>query len=78
MGLADKLEQLNEAVKGTKCVYQLMVDAMSKEEQEALKAAWEKGYSQRIILRALRAEGYKTSNEAIQGHRQGSCKCLKS
>jgi hypothetical protein len=77
MGLADKLEQLNVTVNATKCVYQLMVDSMPKSEQEALQAAWDKGYSQRIILRALRAEGYKTSNEAIQGHRQGSCKCLK-
>jgi len=77
MGLADKIEQISETVNGTKCVYQVMVDAMPKDEQEALQAAWDKGYSQRIILRALRSEGYKTSNEAIQGHRSGSCKCQK-
>ena len=75
MGLANKLEQIN--AKPEKCVYQLMVDAMPKEEREALEAAWAKGYSQRLILRALRSEGYKTSNEAILGHRSGSCKCPK-
>ena len=78
MGLADKLEQISETVNGTKCAYQLMLEAMPKDEREALDAAWEKGYSQRIILRALRSEGYKTSNESIMGHKSGSCKCQKN
>ena len=78
MGLADKIEQINATANGNKCVYQAMIDAMPKEEQEALQAAWDKGYSQRLILRALRSEGYKTSNEAILGHRSGSCKCPKN
>jgi hypothetical protein len=77
MGLADKLEQIKETVNGTKCAYVLMIEAMPKEEREALETAWGKGYSQRIILRALRAEGYKTSNESITSHRQGNCKCPK-
>ena len=77
MALSDKLEEANELVR-PKCAYQAMVDKMDKKDREALQAAWDKGYSQRVILRALRAEGYKTSNEAIMGHRQGQCKCPKN
>jgi hypothetical protein len=77
MALSDKLEEANELVR-PKCAYQSMVDKMDKKDREALQAAWDKGYSQRVILRALRAEGYKTSNEAIMGHRTGQCKCPKN
>ena len=76
MALFEKLEEANELVK-PKCAYQSMVDNMNETDSAALQAAWEKGYSQRVILRALRAEGYKTSNEAIMGHRTGQCKCPK-
>jgi hypothetical protein len=76
MALSDKLEEANELVR-PKCPYKLMVDNMSETDRAALQAAWNKGYSQRVILRALRAEGYKTSNEAIMGHRTGQCKCPK-
>lgn len=77
MALADKLEQIKSTVVGDKCAYQNLLDSMKPEDLAALNAAWEKGYSQRIILRALRSEGYKTSNEAILGHKSGSCKCQK-
>lgn len=77
MALSDRLEDLQQIVHGGVCAYQAMVDSMPKEEQETLAAAWSKGYSQRIILRALRSEGYKTSNESIMGHRTGNCKCQK-
>ena len=76
MALSDKLEEANELVR-PKCPYQVMVDNMSETDRAALQDAWDKGYSQRVILRALRAEGYKTSNEAIMGHRTGQCKCPK-
>ena len=77
MALFDKLEEANELVR-PKCAYQVMVDNMNEEDRFALQAAWGKGYSQRVILRALRAEGFKTSNEAIMGHRTGQCKCPKN
>lgn len=77
MGLADRLEEINNLLHSQKCAYVLLLDSMKKEDREALEAAWSKGTSQRIILRALRAEGYKTSNEAILNHRTGNCKCAK-
>ena len=59
------------------CAYMITVNAMTPEDQKALAEAWDKGMSQRTILRVLRAEGYKTSNEAIMAHRKGQCKCVK-
>jgi hypothetical protein len=75
MALADKLVEIDNLVHGTKCVYQNMLDSMTPEDRKALEQAWEKGFPQRVILRALRSEGYKTSNEAIANHKAGTCKC---
>lgn len=77
MALFDKLEEANELVR-PKCAYQVMVDGMNEADRTALQNAWDKGYSQRVILRALRADGFKTSNEAIMSHRTGQCKCPKN
>lgn len=76
MALSDKLTELTTT--NLKCAYVQMLENMKEEDRIALDKAWEKGISQRIILRALRSEGYKTSNEAILNHRTGNCKCPKS
>jgi hypothetical protein len=75
MALSEKLEIQNNMVKPT-CPYQIMLNNMNPVDKKALQKAWDEGYSQRVILRALRAEGYKTSNEAIQAHRVKQCRCL--
>jgi hypothetical protein len=76
MALSDKLTELTTV--NTKCAYIMLLESMKEEDRIALDKAWEKGISQRIILRALRSEGYKTSNEAIANHRTGNCKCPRN
>ncbi len=80
MPLADRIEQLaNERQRPVYyCPYQVMYEALNSEDQKALDDAWAKGYSANTILMALRAEGIKSSNEAIRTHRKGMCKCPKS
>jgi hypothetical protein len=78
MTLANRLGEIQNIVHNTKCTYILLLESMKSEDREALEDAWAKGYSQRVILRALRSEGYKTSNESIANHRTGNCKCPKS
>ena len=78
MGLADKITKINKDVHGSPCTYQKMLNSMPAEERKALEDAWKREISQRIILQALRSEGYKTSHEAIRAHRTGICKCPKS
>lgn len=70
-------DRLTEATQPQPCAYVITVNSMPEEDQKVLAEAWTKGISQRTILRALRAEGYKTSNEAILAHRTGACKCAK-
>jgi hypothetical protein len=78
MGLADKIGKINNDLHGGICHYQKLVDSMPEEDRKALAEAWAKEVSQRVILQALRSEGYKTSNEAIRSHRLGVCKCPKT
>ena len=78
MGLADQLEAFNnETIKRRQCPYKTLLESMSKEDLQALQEAIDKGYSMNVILRALRAEGYKTSNEALSAHKKGRCSCAK-
>ena len=74
MTLADRYKQ---TVVSQPCPYVLMVNTMLAEDQKTLEEMWANRISQRTILRLLRAEGYKTSNEAIMAHRTGTCKCPK-
>lgn len=72
MTLADRYKQ---TIVSQPCPYMLTVNSMSAEDQKTLEELWANGISQRTILRLLRAEGYKTSNEAIMAHRTKTCKC---
>jgi hypothetical protein len=74
MTLADRYKQ---TIVNQICPYMLTVNSMTAEDQKTLEEMWAQGISQRTILRCLRAEGYKTSNEAILAHRTGTCKCPK-
>lgn len=77
MGLADKLAEINEQFHSQKCAYVLFLESMKEEDRKALEDAWANRIPQRVVLRALRAEGYRTSNEAIGNHKSGNCKCKK-
>jgi isochorismate hydrolase len=74
MTLADRYKQ---SISNQPCPYVLTVNSMTAEDQKTLEEMWANGISQRTILRLLRAEGYKTSNEAIMAHRTKTCKCPK-
>jgi len=75
MTLADKLDGMKKTLKEDYCAYQVMYEALSTADREALDEAWAKGYSANVILMALRSEGIKSSNESIRRHKMGACKC---
>jgi hypothetical protein len=79
MGLADKFKEIEgkKINRDTYCPYQTMYDSLKPEDQKALDDAWAKNLSANLILAALRAEGIKSSNEAIRAHFKGFCKCQK-
>lgn len=77
MALAKTLQEIGESKRKNNCHYMKMYDALSPEDRKALDEAWAKKYSANEILMALRAEGIKSSNEAIRKHRIGACGCLE-
>jgi cell division inhibitor SulA len=78
MGLADRMEELLKSQRPIgSCSYKLLYESLSTEEKKALDEAIKQGYSQNIIIRALRAEGYKCSADTMRAHFKGQCKCPK-
>ena len=78
MGLADRMQEILKSQKPIgPCSYQGLYDSLPKEEQKALDEAIKKGYSQSVIIRALRAEGHKCSSDTMRAHFKGLCKCPK-
>jgi hypothetical protein len=79
MSLEKRLDELaaKQKVFSPYCAYQMLINAMPDKDRKALEAAWEKGYSANIIVKALRQEGYKATAESIRAHRTGVCKCPK-
>lgn len=78
MALSETLDTLRELrTPGLKCPFKTLYDSLNQDDKKAIDNAFEKGYSLNIIMRALRSEGYKTSNESISAHRRGTCPCPK-
>lgn len=79
MSLEKSIEELASKQKAYSkfCSYQMMLNSMPDKDRKTLDEAWAKGYSANIIVKALRAEGYKATAESIRTHRRGVCKCPK-
>ena len=60
------------------CAFQELYNRMSPEDQKALDKAMEKNYPTNLIIKALRAEGHKTSSDALRAHTKGQCRCPKT
>ena len=78
MGLADRMEEILKSQKPVgACSYQALYDSLPTTEQKALDEAVKKGYSQSVIIRALREEGHKCSSDTMRAHFKGQCRCPK-
>jgi len=78
MALSEAIDMLRVLrTPNLRCPYKILYDSLLPEDKKAIDNAWEKGYSLNIIMRALRNEGYKTSNESLSAHRRGTCPCPK-
>lgn len=78
MVLADRLDEMAQRTrKSSGCAYRALYDRLSKEDQKALDKAWEKKIPLSLIVKALRAEGHKTSQDSLRAHSKGECRCQK-
>ena len=78
MGLLDRFEEMIEAQKPVGvCAYMNMYESLPDTEKKAIDTAIAKGYSQNLIIKALRAEGYRCSADTMRSHFKGLCKCPK-
>ena len=78
MALGETLEAMaNRARRSTGCAYMALYNTLSKEDQKAVDKAWERGIPLSLIVKALRLEGHKTSQDSLRAHRRGECKCPK-
>jgi hypothetical protein len=79
MTLGETLETMASRARRSSsgCPYMTLYASLSKEDQKALDKAWERQMPLSLIVKALRQEGHKTSNDALRAHRKGECKCPK-
>lgn len=79
MALDDAInETLDKAFTITVCAFAKLFVRLSKEDQETLIAAMEKGIATRTLVESLAREGYKIGNETLNSHRYGRCRCPKA
>jgi len=78
MSLKDEIEALaKERNHRGGCAWKALCDKLPPEDLKALEAAINKGISTKILVTALRREGYKTSNDSYVNHKRGNCSCAK-
>ncbi len=51
---------------------------MPASDQKAIDQAVAKNFPTSLLVQAIRAEGYKTSSDALRLHFKGQCKCQKN
>lgn len=76
MALSETLDSFaNRSRKQKDCPWMALYESLPKEDQRALDKALERGIPLSLIVKALRQEGHKTSNDSLRAHRKGDCKC---
>ena len=77
MGLSEALSKQMARANNDKCSVQILIESLSEDDRKVLQEAFDKGMPTHPIVYALREEGYKSSDNSMNAHRQGKCKCLK-
>ena len=76
MALADKFAEYS-AKKTSHCPLGAILTKLPKADREAFDKAVADNFPARLIVHALREEGYKTSTDSLYRHNKGLCKCPK-
>jgi hypothetical protein len=60
------------------CAVGILIEKLPAEDRKALLEAIDKNFPTQTLVKALRQEGYRTSDNNFNVHRQGKCRCPKS
>ena len=81
MSLEDKLIEMAKANTSRRnsiyCAYQELYNSLDDKDKKSLDAAWAKNYPVNLVVKAIRADGHKTSSDAVRAHKIGTCRCPK-
>lgn len=81
MGLADRLNEPTEKMRGTPCSVGVLLERLQGDELEALKTMLgtreNRGWSASAIFDVLTEEGYEVAYQTIGRHRGGRCRCAR-
>ena len=75
MTLEDSIEQVRYKKQDQPCPLGLIIEKLSKADQDALHKAIEKRIPDVTLANALRKEGYRIAEISISTHRRGVCRC---
>lgn len=82
MALADRIKEPSTSLHGTPCSVGALLDALPKDEAEALNLMLtgtpQRRWSQTEIYDAVTAEGHSVGRQTINKHRAGRCRCFPS
>ncbi len=74
MTLEDSIEQVRYKKQDQPCPLGLIIEKLSKADQDALHKAIEKRIPDVTLANALRKEGYRIAEISISTHRRGVCR----
>jgi hypothetical protein len=74
MALSDAIKK-HSFSKPNVCAVGLLIQTMPEADRTTFLDHLEKGYPTNPLVMALRDEGYKASDNTLNAHRQGKCKC---
>jgi len=74
MALSDAI-QAHVKKESNLCAVGLLIEKLSEGDRKTLLDAIANGVSTHALVLALRQEGYRTSDNNFNTHRQGNCKC---
>jgi hypothetical protein len=77
MALKDAIDKQMLKKNDTRCSVQILIDSLSEADRKVLLEAFDSGMPSHPLVYALRSEGYKSSDNSMNAHRAGKCKCQK-
>jgi hypothetical protein len=74
MSLVEKIDDYF-AKKSDVCAFALLLGSMPERDRNAIENAINKGIPGAVIIKFIKADGYKTSSDSYRAHAKKTCKC---